>query len=471
MFPIYVYIFLPILIFFLGWLKPYIGIPAAAVLLFCMYRLFVQCKKEKTLGVEIKYLSLGSVLAAGVLAWISGAGAFGIQNEEHALYNAVLRLLIEGTGDKTLSYDIGFYLPAALAGKLFGRLAGEIVLLGWTFLGVVIVFYLIAKVTGKDKFWTVVLFALFGGLDIVGVLLVKGTLADTPITAYIEDWAGFFEFWGFTPALLHGFDTCISAWIITLLLILQKDNKNVVFLWAAAIFMCPLPAVGMMPFVVLKLLKGRITDTGFFEKTPPEVCDKKTVTENLKEAVTLNNILGGLVVGILSAVYVFSRHVSLTFGIGRQRYMGVFFGTWMVFVLLEVGAYLWVMWKDNRKKTVYLVLLFTLALLPLFRLGDTAEFGTEAAYPALLILFLMVLQTLENMHKTKEWLLLVILSVLLGIGVISSVKEMARTYNLARERLYTKVSVRQDELSERKLTKLGVLEDSGDSFFGRYLER
>ena len=131
----YLYITLPFTIFVLSWVKWYIGIPVTLCILYTVYQLI---KKDSNLWLptlntnSIRLLFLILIIIA-IWVYFSGIGGFVFQNEDHRWRNEIYQMLVlydwPLIKDVTINniietrgmiYYIGFWLPSALIGKLFG---------------------------------------------------------------------------------------------------------------------------------------------------------------------------------------------------------------------------------------------------------------------------------------------------------------------------------------------------------------
>lgn len=144
----WLYLLLPFILFCMGWLRLSVALP---VVLICAWALYILIKDETNTAAV---LDLGKFAPAGVLiavVWVllSGVGGMAFQNWDHHWRNAVLHDLIQydwpvvyaaaDTGPvRMLVYYIGFWLPAAWAGKLLGWEFANLFLFLWTSLGVLL---------------------------------------------------------------------------------------------------------------------------------------------------------------------------------------------------------------------------------------------------------------------------------------------------------------------------------------------
>lgn len=162
------YIGLPILIFLLGWIRWFIAIPACMLILFS----FFLCLRNTGCSLPSvrkndRWVIAVSVL--GIVLWVlfSGIGGFSFQVDDHLWRNEIFRLLVEkdwpvvseaGSEPRFLCYYIGFWMPAALFGKVFGLSAGFLFQSVWAILGVLLIWL---KMTERLQKWSLAAVLVF----------------------------------------------------------------------------------------------------------------------------------------------------------------------------------------------------------------------------------------------------------------------------------------------------------------------
>ena len=260
---------LPSVIFLLGFLRWYIGVPIA-LLLTAAYVFAVRNTEEsddRAISLSVRSLWL---LFAAVTFWcyLAGLGNLYAQSDDWSARNAIFRDLIRmdwpvvyEAKDAALVYYIGYWLPAALVGKgvlmLTGRLSlawtlGNLTLWAWSAICIFLVLLLVLlwmRAETKKQMWLIVLiFVFFSGLDIVGTLynfLVRGW--SFPI--HIEWWT-VYQFSSMTTALHWVFNQSIFAWLASALFLLERRVRSYAFIIVCLLSASPLPAVGLALYMV-----------------------------------------------------------------------------------------------------------------------------------------------------------------------------------------------------------------------------
>src|SRR3972149_5242277 len=140
----YLYLTLPFIIFCMGWLRLSIAIPVTALILWVLWQL-LKHSPDNLFPISNSQFPIYLLLLTGLWVFLSGVGGYAFQNWDHHWRNAVLRDLInydwpvvyssaERGPFKMLIYYVGYWLPAALAGKLLGWKFAKFFLFFWTWL-------------------------------------------------------------------------------------------------------------------------------------------------------------------------------------------------------------------------------------------------------------------------------------------------------------------------------------------------
>ena len=194
----YIYLFLPTFLFFSLWLKPIFGIPLSLLIIVGIYfslRNETPLWKPELNKNNIVILLLVFFL---VVMWTmtSGVGSSVTQYPDHLYRNGLFRMLIDhkwpvvlnqNGQSKYMAYYIGFWLPAALVGKVSSYSFAFLFLQLWMLIGLFLVFYYICEKRGKIRFWFFVVFVLFGGADYIGYKLIGEYF--TQLGNRVEWWA------------------------------------------------------------------------------------------------------------------------------------------------------------------------------------------------------------------------------------------------------------------------------------------
>ena len=428
-FPIiaYIYLLVPFLIFAAGWMKIYIAVPVILIALFCLFKMCKNPGFSAKLQWNKSTVKKMLIVAGIVFFWvgISGVGGFSYQSDDHTWRNAIFETLvyekwpivtIEDIGGiltkRGFSYYMGFWLPAAIIGKVFGIGIGYFAQVIWAVMGILLFYYGLCLVRQKISIWPLFIFIFFSGMDILGYYVTGIDMSTVAQSDHLEWWTKF-QFSSITTQLFWVFNQCIPAWLVTILLFLQKSNKYMAVLLAAAMLNCTLPFVGLIPFAAYWVFSRKY-----------EISSKKWKMW-VKDTFTLENILGGGTIGIISFLFLMKP------GSGSNITLFDFSnGGWLVYIVflgLEIGGIAVAIYRYHKNNILFYIAIIWLAICPLLNIYGEVNFCMRASIPSLLVLFICTLQGLEDSFRLKQYLQLAVISIIIGIGAITPLHEIVRS--------------------------------------------
>lgn len=406
------YLALPVLLFLILWLKPIVAIPATIATLAGIIGLFRTYPKGP---VDAKGL-LPCLAVALVATCLSGAGGVGLQNWDWDKHNAVLHDLIthsipvcyENPGDPALTgplvYYMGWYLPAVVVGRLLGWTAANVTLFLWTFLGLTLALLWFTRLT-RAKGWLAPLFLLFfSGMDVLGALF-QGRNPLEMSNLSLHHWAGFAQYTHNLALVNWVPHHALAMWIATALVLyefLERERRDtVVGPWALLPFWTPWAMVGLAPFVLVGLLRGKGKAVGWnsvaiFAGSVPFVM------------AFLASNRGDVVKG------------WAWFYTGGLRFAGMYLGFVLLEFALVAGLTSWMLKPQGRDRWVLGLAISALFVLPLYRFGISGDLTMRASLPMLFVLAIYAYRAMtEGKGKAKTALALV-----LGLGALSPLHEL-----------------------------------------------
>lgn len=437
---VYIYLSLPIVIFALGWCKWYIAFPLSLLVLISVLLCIREHKNNDTVIKKLRKVSWKSILLILLIitAWValSGVGGLVWQNDDHWWRNAIFDLLVEekwpiirnvnGT-ERGFIYYIGYWLPSALVGKVFGRNAGYFAQYIWAVIGIVLLYSLICEWKGKVVVWPLVIFVFFGGLDVVGTIMQSGDIMSAFGVEHLERWIGSYQYSSFTTQLFWVFNQAIPAWLACTLIFTCERPRNMVYTWSLVMITSTLPFIGLLPYVIYYL----ITRCSWKECTSV----KKICCRLWCNWCSIQNVLAGGMIGIVTFLYLLGNISGSTVGtLGKQESGCVFAGYFglvamkqyarlAVFWFLEAGVFLVCLRKKVQDKRLYYITTIWLLIVPLVKVGESIDFCMRASIPALFLIYMWCVEILDK----KKDLMSKMLIVILVIGATTAMHEIART--------------------------------------------
>ena len=464
------YILLPITIFFLGWLKLWLAIPLCIALLIIFLRIINNEQSEQLLTRQLSLQDLIPVVTI-ILLWVyfSGIGGLVFQNKDHWWRNEIFNLLVMEhwpviSGDRSLIYYIGFWLPSAVIGKIFGLNAGYLFQILWTVLGIFLVWCLMCDHLRRISLKPLLGLILFSGLDIVGCMLLQVDFASLEHFMHIEWWSGF-QFSSFTTQLFWVFNQAIYAWVLTLLIMRQKSNRYIVLIWSCGLLTCTLPFVGMIPFLLYRIY---VNACNAQERTSRQRIGSICRGSQL---FTLENIIGGGYIGIICFLYEIGNISANNSGNPIHYTKGYLF-LYILFLIIEVGLYAFVIYPYQKQNTLYWLCLIVLAVCPLIHIGRGQDFCMRASIPALLVFMLLFFDSWGKAKAERNRLIYVGCLVLFLLGALTPLCEIWRTTKNTVDMYHTGETIMAAPVSKEEIMDYPNFSGNvGESFFFKYLGR
>jgi len=95
--------------------------------------------------------------------------------------------------------------------------------------------------------------------------------------------------------------------------------------------------------------------------------------------------------------------------------------------MLEAGVYLVAVWKYQKNNYLFYYSALWLAVCPWIVVGYSIDFCMRASIPALVIVLLMVIDTINKCYSVRDFKPLIAIVIVLVIGSSTPIKEITRT--------------------------------------------
>lgn len=254
------YLALPNLIFLFGWFRTSIALLLGAGMCYFVVAAFQSA--------PIRWRSAHSpaallIVFATSCIWsaFGGGSHFMYANPDWYIRDAVLGDLInfgwplhyfstEGM-PLILRSAIGFFLPPALFGKLFGLAHLDLAVYVWTIVGVLIFLLLLPlpRRTGWRLALALILVVFFSGMDFLGVVIATESMPIFPLR--LEWWVPL-SYPSLTNQLLWAPNHCLPIWIATLLYFRHRHGAEFLRVMVATLpltlIWTPFAVIGLLPF-------------------------------------------------------------------------------------------------------------------------------------------------------------------------------------------------------------------------------
>ena len=407
------YIYVPLAIFVLGWIRAYISIPVVLVsgyFVYKMYHCFRVNGESEEQGIQIRLWVLGVVLVflAGI-CYLAGWGGWAPQAGDWNKHNAIMHDMVERSwpvyyntsGDVSmLTYYIGQYVLPSFVGKIFHsfRIA-ELAQFIWCYLGLVLVYLGLLRVVVVKQEIKKLLVALylvfFSGMLLVAQRLLLYFFEEGMISFGDYHWVRVYEYMlqyrsNFVD-LRWVFPQCLVAWITVLLFREFKEEIQ-----HYVILMIPVMLYSTFPFLAFVFLaSGYVVMKLIFEKDKFIILKKVISISNITVAVTL----GGILLTFFSGNIFSEKPESI--GMKIMSYGGKRILVYLIFCFFMFGLYSLLIFKDNFRNKLFITANLLLLALPFFQMGIYNDLLMCVSIPALFIIEIEVLRFLFKATEDK----------------------------------------------------------------------
>lgn len=480
----FLYLLIPALIFVAGWLN----IPAMVVIttgLLCSFFTFLKEQSTPKNGMLIsstdKTKRILTVVIIIVWVFFAGIGGFIWQNLwDHKFRNAIFMDLVNYSwpvvnGENALCYYIGFWMPAALVGKLAGLEAGYFFQAVWAIIGMVLVMKLLFQYMGRIRLRYVFFFIFFSGLDVAMLMLQEAYLwgvnpfnmlpeyiyrllmgEHLELACNIKD--SFFNSSSNTTLLFWLYNQAIPFWVGFLLILQQNNQKTVIPTYALLFLFSPFPCIGLIPYITYKVCSGGNTCLSL----------KEWLRQLCKRIFTIGNV------GVLPFVAMVALYYKSNAAVGSIGLIPLELPTFLMLIMhfaLEYGVYLLFIKPENRKDKTLWILAGTVLVCSFIQLGHSFDFAWRTCIPLTFYVMLLLMKAVDGiqLRSAKG----VALALVFCIGMVTPATEMLRTVRHERYVIMGQIPSRSDSLNSVFTKENNECYDNfiadTDALFFRYL--
>lgn len=456
-----IYLVVPILFFFLGWLKLGIGLLLSFLLITAScnflkkirvivnYRNSIYISKEYWISLTILFLFL---LSTGNTGFI---GSWGVDIPwRNAIYQDLIHQswpVIYEYSHSMLCYYMAFWLvPAEISSLLqLSEFGSNVVLFLWIYIGIALIFLLLCDVVKPKKehiVLTVILFLFFSGINTFGMILKSIFIEPAPL---ISDFPGR-NSWSFSDFCINGVDTvliirsiylCIAdvynqffAIAISTMLFL-KLRKNTEFYAFIGLLVLPYSPLGFFGIFVVEIWE--------FIVNIVQNKDTKDVICHVKNFLSCSNVLA--IISLIPIFYFYffmnaNAEALVTAHSGNSSFLSIpidkFTGGHLVLLFFYYCFYFLIyarlIYSSCKYDSLYYACLLCLVIFPFFKIGTTADFNFNATICPFLILFVFIVKHLLNALASKNFRVNdVILIFVLSIAMLTPIIQISTSVRAA----------------------------------------
>jgi hypothetical protein len=378
------------------------------------------------------------LILATAAAWAAfgGGSHFMYANPDWQVRDAVLGDLVfaewpvhylsPGGLELVLRSAIGYFLPPALFGRIFGIEHLELAVYVWTSAGVLIFLFLLPlpRQAGWPLAWGLLIAVFFSGMDFVGQLIATESLPVFPMR--LEWWVPL-SYPSLTNQLLWAPNHCLPIWIGTLLVLRHLNSQDFLRLSTAllplTLIWTPFAALGLLPFALLGAVKS--FRKWSWRSLPFDAAVSGLIlSAPLILFLTLDaNQIDARIAGTAPAAV-----VNYTMQSASLHSYLLFITCEFLFLALVLAPHL------RQGRDVFGLAVVILLSLPLIRFGVHNDALLRLSTPALIVLLVACLQTLLEPGRSLSRSSLGVACLFLAIGAHTAFNELWRAATYTRSR-------------------------------------
>ncbi len=429
-----VYLAIPVVVFLAGWLRPVPGLASIVILLAGLVRVFQWWEHDAidTLRVHRVRLAIGLLPVIAALA-VCGAGGVGPQTWDWLKHDALFHDLVSLTWPivydvedelVALVYGLGWYLPAALFGKMGGWDIGYFALFAWTAIGIVLLYGWLIVLTGGAAIAASLVFVFFSGWDAVAAVLHHPDRLPALLDTYDLEFA-WLTAWAYPShlsMLVHAPQHAMGAWLGGCLLLDAYRRVDahgpVVLVLGLSTLWSPFSTVALLPFACLLAYRA--------------------YAERVANRRAAPGAIAGITIGLVALGYYLARTVPYKlpdryyppvenrdwgafFLYPLERWPGEYLLPWLEFIgielvavcLLVVSCYRRAARRDPRAPWVVVAMVW-LCVLPAAHYGLFNDLSMRGSTVALLVIALAACAMLLDPAAGRVRRTLLALALLIG---------------------------------------------------------
>ena len=386
-----VYLTLPVVIFFLGYLKIWWGLLFSALTITAVVAAIKRFKKDGPADQADKITIKPSFFLVVipliiVFLFLGGVSEYSWCLIDHRVRYAILNDLISykwpviydfqtqqnpivaqylGEGKVAFAYYFVFWMVPAVIGKVTNLAVARVVIFIWSGFGLFIVALeasFLYKRASKTLFIAIM---FFSGFDVI-----PGYINDfLGIEGTWEGWNLHLHIHGNFYQIMNVFNQSIPGWLITILLLMCVNGSCVGLLGALMFCYSPWAAIGFAPLCLCKLLMGKTKET------------RNTI---IKDLLTPGNLIAP-VVFLITFATMFTANSQATSGNGL---IWKFYDTpleliidYIKYAVFEFGLWALLLYTRHKKNPLFWTAIATLLIMPIYKItiaNDLIMRGTMA---------------------------------------------------------------------------------------------
>lgn len=407
-----IYIYVPVGIFLFGFTRLWIALLTFVPMAYFILNMYRDYVKEDEDYIRIKWYMLVVALAIiiGICVFIGFGGKY-MQPGDWWKHNAVIHDLIEKKWPvyyeifekSMLTYYLGQYLVPALIGKIAGGSfsVGSISMAVWAIIGIGLVYLHLLRITRSDssakQLRTLIIMLFFCGCLVVAQNILSQIYGEGFYANGSYHWILVrniqIQYRSNLVMLRWVYPQVIVPWLVTMIFYENWEKPKHYVLLVSPILLYGTFSVIFPVFAAIACVIYIFLGTS----------NKKLV---LKEVFSISNIYVFLSFGMIMLLY-FSGNILQekpaysSFSIGKYTLATI--PVYIIFCIFMYGIYAICVFREQKHNIFYYITVVALTIIPAFRMGLCNDWVMCTSIPALFLLMIFVIRTLNVNVDTKEY--------------------------------------------------------------------
>ena len=415
------FIALPIIIFFLGYLRLYVGIPLA-LLFILAYVLSVRdaskdqeknllSRNDTDIKIPVGYL-IGFAVTAVVLSLVSGVGEFIFTLNDHPYRRAIMNDLVNykwpviydystqtnpdvikeigrTSGNYAFMYYFTYWLPAALVGKIGGAYAANMALMLWNAIGIFLTFVGVSKIIGRACFTVPFVYICFAGLDILPNIV--HTFVEWDCWNGMEVWAPVLAYMSNFAELTSVFHQCVPCWLIVTLIMMSYNTRSLGLTGGILFAYSPWGIIGLFPLAIVRAFSKPMRAGG--------------TGKAVKNVLSIINIISCASLLLVYTPFYLGNHSSTSIKGFFWEFInnpGLSVIVFILFIVIEIVPTAVILWKTEKKEALFIASLIELMIIPLYKITEANDFCMRSSMAARFILCILLARYLKDLYDADK---------------------------------------------------------------------
>ena len=407
-----IWLVIPVMLFCASYLNIFPGIILTLIFITILF-LAIRKLDDRKFEIPVKYL-IAFILLAFFISILSGVGEYIYSLQDHSYRRAILNDLVNykwpviydmstqtdpqvinitgSSGRAAFCYYFVYWIPAAVAGKIFGNsiAVANLVLMLWTAVGIFLTLVAMSFYSGRATLMSAFFYIFFGGLDVIPYFVHE--ITEYQDWLWLEGWVPHMSYICNFENLGNVFHQAVPCYLICAMLLISRRPSNLGLGCGLLFCYSPWAVIGILPITIAKI----------FDKENL----KRGVKEIMKDVVSPVNIAS---VAVL--LFVFVPFYLSTSGLSSEKgFTASFYGNipkfilcYLLLILLEVVPAAAIVFSKKKRDIVYIVSVATLLIIPMFKITYQNDFAMRASMPGLFILAVMVCEaSVKAFDKDRE---------------------------------------------------------------------